>query len=333
LIIAIGIFDISITIVFFGGAMLTLRLREDRSEEVTYTSPNLPIHAITERLSNYLAYTADCHWHQELEFIIVREGEMIFHVNNRIFPLAPGDGIFVNAGQFHFGGPAERGAVECEFLCLQLHPSLLRADPYIETRFVNPLLYDTRRDALFFPAASRDGASPKDWRGEAAAKITALAEVCMRSPDDSALEIQSRFYELWSLLFANTIAVSGPGEAGVSRETAALKQMLSFIQAHYHEKIGLDDIAKAGGVCRSTCCLLFKHVLRETAFEYLIHFRLRRSLSLLADEGLPLTEVAAASGFSGASYYGELFKRETGVSPGEYRRKLRAADRVSLPRF
>jgi AraC-like DNA-binding protein len=43
----------------------------------------------------------------------------------------------------------------------------------------------------------------------------------------------------------------------------------------------------------------------------------------VSDDGMSITDVAAAAGFSGASYYGELFKRTTGTSPGEYRRRLR----------
>ncbi|MDR2742013.1 MAG: helix-turn-helix domain-containing protein [Treponema sp.] len=38
---------------------------------------------------------------------------------------------------------------------------------------------------------------------------------------------------------------------------------------------------------------------------------------------MSVTDVALASGFSSISYYGEIFKRLLGISPGEYRRKLR----------
>ncbi|MDR1220071.1 MAG: AraC family transcriptional regulator [Treponema sp.] len=99
--------------------------------------------------------------------------------------------------------------------------------------------------------------------------------------------------------------------------------MISFIQEHYSEKIRLDDIARAGGVCRSKCCLLFKRALQQTVFEYLLHLRIRRSVSLLSGQKLNITEVANASGFAGTSYYGEIFKRTTGLSPSEYRQKLR----------
>jgi transcriptional regulator GlxA family with amidase domain len=44
-----------------------------------------------------------------------------------------------------------------------------------------------------------------------------------------------------------------------------------------------------------------------------------------------ITETAFASGFSASSYYGEIFRRLLGMSPGEYRRKFRAGE--PLPRM
>jgi AraC-like DNA-binding protein len=48
---------------------------------------------------------------------------------------------------------------------------------------------------------------------------------------------------------------------------------------------------------------------------------------------MSITDAATASGFSGTSYYGEIFKRVSGISPGEYRRKLRAKEADSSLRF
>jgi AraC-like DNA-binding protein len=298
--------------------MHKLRLREDMFEDVPYISSHLPIYSAIMRLSNFPFHTMDCHWHRDLEFIVIQEGEMIYHVNDKDYFLSRGDGLFVNTNRLHFGGPGTHGAAECFYICLLLHPSLLCADPYIENRFVNPLLYNSRYDALFFPAGK------KDWREEASARITALAERTMKSPDDSALELQTDFYALWSLIYTNTAALEEGREAASGlREDATVKRMLSFIQKNYAEKISLDDIAKAGRVCRSKCSLLFRRLLRQSVFDYLLNFRVRQSLSLLSNDAMSITDVAVASGFSGASYYGEIFKRITGISPGEYRRKLR----------
>jgi transcriptional regulator GlxA family with amidase domain len=107
--------------------------------------------------------------------------------------------------------------------------------------------------------------------------------------------------------------------------------MLSFIQKKFNERITLNDIAKAGRVSTSTCCRVFKKALQKSIFDYLLHFRIRRSLRLLTSESMSITEAAFASGFSAPSYYGEIFKRILGMSPGEYRRKFRAGE--PLPRM
>jgi AraC-like DNA-binding protein len=301
-------------------------------EDVPYTSAHLPIYSVVGRLSSFLGQRAECHWHQDLEFIVILEGEMIYHINDHVYPLGEGDGIFVNTNRLHFGAAGEPSHPrECVFLCLLLHPSLLCAHPYIENRFVNPLLYDNRFDALFFSPVAGDAG----FAAQVIERIKTLAELTRQSPNDSALEAQSRFYELMSLLFANTVALenaSGEKEKAIPyREDFAIKRMISFIQKNFSEKITLDDIAYAGMVCKSKCCRIFKQSLRKSVFDYLLHFRIRQSLGLLTNETVSITEVAYASGFSTASYYGEMFKRLLGMSPGEYRRKFRAGE--PLPRM
>jgi AraC-like DNA-binding protein len=187
-------------------------------------------------------------------------------------------------------------SAECVFLCLLLHPSLLCVHPYIENRFVNPLLYDKRFDTLFFLA------TVADWRAQVIERIKALAELTRQSPDDSVLEAQSRFYDLWSLLSANTIhRVEGKRSIGkftTNRNDLFIKRMIGFIQKNFSEKITLDDIARSGTVNTSKCCRIFKQALHKNVFAYLLHFRIRQSLDFLTNECMNITAVAFASGFS-----------------------------------
>lgn len=96
--------------------------------------------------------------------------------------------------------------------------------------------------------------------------------------------------------------------------------MIGYIQKHYAEEISLNDIAAAGIMCRSKCCALFKHTLQQTPFEYLLHYRIQKSLSLLAAGTLTITAIATTCGFNGASYYTEVFRKIIGVSPSVYRK-------------
>ena len=101
-----------------------------------------------------------------------------------------------------------------------------------------------------------------------------------------------------------------------------LKAMLSYIHEYYSQKIKLEDIAQAGYVSKRTCGELFLKYLYKTPIEYLNDYRLQKSIELMRSTDKTILEIGLASGFSGASYYAEVFRRSFGKSPAEYRKKF-----------
>jgi AraC-like DNA-binding protein len=293
--------------------MFQLTVRENLSEVIPYTSPDIPVYSLVSQLYWFVNHTADCHWHEELEFTLITEGTMSYFVNDVTYQLSKGMGIFVNSNRLHFGGPGTDPDHDCHFTCLLLHPTLLRGNAYIEKRFIDPFLYAPGRDAIVL--------SPETgWQRRALSCLTALARMVREQPDGYELRLQSRFYFLLSLFYKNVQAETAiwPGRYELMR---GLKEMVGFIHTHYAEKITLDDIARAGMMCRSKCCHLFKQTLHQTVFEYLLHYRIRKSLSLLTDTALSISEIAGLCGFNNASYYTEVFNKITGTAPREYRKK------------
>ncbi len=53
---------------------------------------------------------------------------------------------------------------------------------------------------------------------------------------------------------------------------------------------------------------------------YLNQYRLTKSAELLRETTMSITEIALSTGFSGASYYAETFRKWAGISPGEFRK-------------
>jgi AraC-like DNA-binding protein len=296
--------------------MFQLTIREDLSEIIQYTSRNIPVCSLApQRLHSYVNHTASCHWHEELEFTLITKGTMSYFVNDVTYQLSEGMGIFVNSNRLHFGGPGTDPVHDCLFTCLLLHPSLLRGTAYIENRFVDPFLYDAGRDALVL--------SPETgWQRRALSCLSALSRMTREQPPGYELRLQSQFYFLWYLFYINVHsgAELPPAGSGLAK---GLKEMLGFIHTHYAEKIGLNDIAGAGMMCRSKCCRLFRRTLHQTAIEYLLRYRIRKSLDLLRETDLGIAGISEACGFNGASYYTEVFNRIMGTSPRNYRRENR----------
>ena len=102
-------------------------------------------------------------------------------------------------------------------------------------------------------------------------------------------------------------------------EWVILRKMTGYIQGHYAETVTLDQIAAAGAVCRNRCCILFRENLGCTPIEYATRYRLDKACELLLG-GNSVTEAALSSGFHGASYFAEVFRRVYGKTPTQYRK-------------
>lgn len=99
-----------------------------------------------------------------------------------------------------------------------------------------------------------------------------------------------------------------------------LRDIITYIQEHYTEKITLEDISLYVHLSSNECCRFFKKNMRCTLFEYLIDFRLGKSMELLENTSLTVGQIAYETGFGSSSYYIEKFRSKTGVTPNVYRK-------------
>lgn len=106
--------------------------------------------------------------------------------------------------------------------------------------------------------------------------------------------------------------------AGVSKETLAAVQ---FIQDHTNAQIGIDDVAAAIGKSRSSLTRQFHAETGKTVTEYITESKLRDAKRLLRYSDMTLAEIASYLAFSGQPYFQTVFKRHTGLTPMEYRKK------------
>jgi AraC-like DNA-binding protein len=63
--------------------------------------------------------------------------------------------------------------------------------------------------------------------------------------------------------------------------------------------------------------------MNETMFDYLLDYRIERSLELLRSSSLDVTGIADTVGFANPGYYSRIFKRKMGCTPLEYRKNKR----------
>ncbi len=100
-----------------------------------------------------------------------------------------------------------------------------------------------------------------------------------------------------------------------------LKEAVIFIEGHYSEEIGLQDIAKYASINHTTLTKLFKSELGMTPVEYLWHHRIEVAKKQLQFTLLPIKEVADQCGFKTLQHFSRKFEESTGSTPGDFRKK------------
>ncbi len=98
-------------------------------------------------------------------------------------------------------------------------------------------------------------------------------------------------------------------------------QTTAYIKSHLTEKLSLDEVAEHVYLSKSYFCRIIKDELGCTFTEYVNRLRVERSKILLTGTGMPIAEIACAVGFDDQSYFNRIFKKQTGIAPGSYRKK------------
>jgi YesN/AraC family two-component response regulator len=98
-----------------------------------------------------------------------------------------------------------------------------------------------------------------------------------------------------------------------------VQQAIEYIRCHYTGMISLQDAADHVGVSKNYFSELFKKVTGQNFIDYLIEIRLNRAKELLATTSLKVYEVAEHSGFNDVKHFSKLFKKQTRMSPAEFR--------------
>jgi LacI family transcriptional regulator len=101
----------------------------------------------------------------------------------------------------------------------------------------------------------------------------------------------------------------------------AVAAALKFISENYHKDIGLEDVARVAGMESRTLQRRFQKYLKRPVVTEIRRVRIERAKQELAQGDRTIAEIARISGFGKSIRMYEVFKREFGITPTEYRRE------------
>jgi AraC family transcriptional regulator len=97
-----------------------------------------------------------------------------------------------------------------------------------------------------------------------------------------------------------------------------LAKAKNYIRRNIAEKISLEEVAKASGASHYHFIRVFAAYTGETPFAYVRRERISQSLRLLESEQ-SITEIALEVGFETSSSFNKAFKKETNITPSDFR--------------
>jgi len=102
-----------------------------------------------------------------------------------------------------------------------------------------------------------------------------------------------------------------------------LRQVLSYIEDNLSQDLSLRDIAGVAGLSVSHFKSIFRESVGLPVHQYLIRRRVERAKTLLAEDKLPISQIAFETGFAHQSHLARHMRRVLGVSPKALREMLR----------
>lgn len=105
---------------------------------------------------------------------------------------------------------------------------------------------------------------------------------------------------------------------------ADIAAVLRLIRERGCNGLTMQQVVAASGMSRSSLERKFRDVVGHTPQAEIRTVQIKRIRELLAETDLPLERIADLVGLSQASYLSHAFKRETGETPRDYRRRAQA---------
>lgn len=251
-----------------------------------------------------------CHWHDDLEIVVIRQGTVEYQIGSRQFLLSPGHGLVINSGVPHSTLPCKESHVT--MIAIIIRPEFFgTAGSDIEQNCLRPFLRNKNLPAVHLSPAN-------EWANALLHRLNQVEQYYTSRPFAFELKIKSLLCDcLFELLAGNQEKIASY-QPFSQEHLRTLKLLLDYIHEHYPENIQLQTLADLVPLSRESCCRFFKQMTGKTITQYVTDYRISQSLRLLSEGQYSVTQAAELTGFSSASRFAQAFRLRMGTNPKEY---------------
>ncbi len=261
-------------------------------ESVSYENPQFPVIVHYDSLGATLFL--ETHWHEEIEMLLMLEGQLRITSDRSVFTANPGDAVYIHPNSVH---TLENITDSCQYYCALVKPNFLR----------------TLIPALNVP---EETLITKD-----AAVISSLERIIQefyaKQPGyKTALQGELLAVTVYLNRAAAKDALAGQ-PINISVQTHAVQQAIAYIYQHFYEKITVEDICTAINFSKSYFSRSFRRITGKTIVDFINDLRLNYACHLIRLNKYTVSQCAEKSGFQNISYFTKLYQRHFGFLPSK----------------
>lgn len=283
-----------------------------------FDNPEFPFYAGYYTIAPGGVIAEHSHEFTELAYIAEGSGEHSYNAGD-FYPIKAGDVFIIEPDIVHaYRVSDDEKLTVCNLLFM---PSLLKAEldtlslvtPFVDFYYVEPFL----RNNVHFVSRLSLRANQQLEIGSILDKLIAeqrskpLGYQTMIKTGMIQLFISlSRFYQLMEQ------PIKKPRQ-----DEQTMQTILAFMRRHYAQPLTLEQISHVCGMSASLFASKFKQYTGKTFIEYRNDIRLSIAEETILETADKIADIALQVGFDDLSFFNKLFKKKTGHTPGQLRKK------------
>lgn len=262
------------------------------------------------------------HWHDYVEIIYVKAGELFLSINKKQFVGIAGDIFIINEEELHEMYVEDTTTLYYAFLFPIKYLNFEMKD-FVENSYLQALYNKLIVFINKLPTTSK-----------------AYSEICnqlellikLNKSKETAYQFGTKIALLNIIYFLIKENLIKENESRYStsknNKLNLLKNITSYIYENYNNKLYLSTISLKFNMSPKYFCKFFKDNFNKTFTEYINALRIEKSMDMLINTDLPIMDIAFSNGFENFSYYIRTFKNLVGCTPLSYRKKVLSQKRI-----
>jgi len=269
----------------------------------------IPADFSTERSKHGPSYSMKkLHFHQVNECFFLQDGECTIQIDEDIYRISAGTFIMIPAGCLH----------KTTYLSANFHE---RVVVYFPNKEINWFLEELGQDNVDLIFKTKVINIPEK-RIFFIDKLLTQINYELNGVDEMSNSMaKAYFYELL-LFIMRCDKYSDSVVQKLNISNIVIQNVIDYICNNYYNNITLAAVATEFGMSESSLSKKFKTFSGFRFKEYLIGVRMKAAENYLLTSDKTITEISDLCGFNDSNFFGDSFKKFTGVSPNNFRKRL-----------